>query len=286
MSDQPKRPEEIQAGPSSSGYDPGQWYWESRKKRSNPMGTAVFNILRLADLPLQYYLLRYSSFLPDLIRKIGGTAIPLSSPLSATGIAGLSPYQTLILGLAAGSSAKQVYWKLMINDTNMPSGFSTAICAYNTLLNTLNTGLAYWALTSQVPADQGSFLSSLTTAPAAVPVGLGFYTVGIFVEWYSEIQRKRFKSHPENKDKPYSDGLFGLARSINYGGYTLWRVGYSLICGGWTWGALVAVWLAGDFCARAIPSMDAYCEKRDLQYGSQWAEVKKKVPYGLLPWIY
>ncbi|RMY50513.1 hypothetical protein D0865_06862 [Hortaea werneckii] len=283
MSDRPKRPEEIQAGPSSSGYDPGQWYWESRKKRSNPMGTAVFNMLRLADLPLQYYLLRYSSFLPDLIRKIGGTAIPLSSPLSATGIAGLSPYQTLILGLAAGSSAKQVYWKLMINDTNMPSGFSTAICAYNTLLNTLNTGLAYWALTSQVPADQGSFLSSLTTAPAAVPVGLGFYTVGIFVEWFSEIQRKRFKSRPENKDKPYSDGLFGLARSINYGGYTLWRVGYSLICGGWTWGALVAVWLAGDFCARAIPSMDAYCEKR---YGSQWAEVKKKVPYGLLPWIY
>ena len=226
------------------------------------MGTAVFSILRLADLPLQYYLLRYSSFLPDLIRRIGGTAIPLSSPLAATGIAGLSPYQTLILGLAAGSSAKQVYWKLMINDTNMPSGFSTAICAYNTLLNTLNTGLAFWAVTSQVPADQGSFLSTLTSAPVAVPVGIGLYTVGIFVEWYSEIQRKRFKSHPENKDKPYSDGLFGLARSINYGGYTLWRVGYSLICGGWTWGALVAVWLAGDFCARAIPSMDAYCEKR------------------------
>ena len=72
-----------------------------------------------------------------------------------------------ILGLAAGSSAKQIYWKLMINDTNMTSGFSTAICAYNTLLNTLNTGLAFWAVTSQVPADQGSFLSSLTTAPTA-----------------------------------------------------------------------------------------------------------------------
>ena len=63
----------------------------------------------------------------------------------------------------------------------------------------------------------------------------------------------------------------------------------------------MTAWVAGDFVARAIPSMDEYCQKRvsiwkvvvwnhwvltSLQYGEQWTEVRKKVPYKLLPWIY
>jgi len=46
---------------------------------------------------------------------------------------------------------------------------------------------------------------------------------------------------------------------------------------------LQAAWLAGDFCARAIPSLDTYCEKR---YGEQWEDVRRKVPYKFLPWVY
>ena len=49
---------------------------------------------------------------------------------------------------------------------------------------------------------------------------------GILLELVSELQRKRFKDDPANKGKPYAGGLFSLARSINYGGYTLWRGGY------------------------------------------------------------
>lgn len=109
------------------------------------------------------------------------------------------------------------------------------------------------------------------------------YALGLWLEWYSEIQRHRFKTDPNNKGKPFSDGLFGYARNINYGGYTLWRTGYSLVCGGWIWGAVMATWFAGDFISRAIPSMDVYCEQR---YGVQWEEVRRKVPYKLLPWIY
>lgn len=68
----------------------------------------------------------------------------------------------------------------------------------------------------------------------------------------------------------------------------------------------MASWLAGDFVGRAIPSMDAYCEQRvslsrlskcycrvygcvltnGEQYGKQWENVRKKVPYKLLPLIY
>ena len=270
---EPKKPNDIQGGPNSAGYDPGSWYWSTRLKRNNPTGTALFTILRLADLPLQYWLLKKSYLLPDLIANLGGTPLSLSPSnhflgQTTTSILGLSPYQALILGLATGSSAKQIYWKLVVNDTNMTNGFSTGVCIYNTLLNTLNAALAFWALTSQVPAAQHTLGAALTSAPLTIPVGLLLYSAGLFAEWYSEVQRKAFKARPENKDKPYSDGLFGLARNINYGGYTLWRTGYGLVCGGWVWGAVVAAWLAGDFCARAIPSLDAYCEKRVSLLGS------------------
>lgn len=271
----------VPQGPSKSGYDPGQWFWESRKKGPSSAGTILFTALRVLDIPLQYYFLK-SGLGVALISRLGGAAVttPFTTPM--TGI-GLSPYHTLILGLAVGSSAKQIYWKLAINDTAMPLGFSTIVSVYNTLLNTFNTTLALWTLTSQQPTDQSSLKAFFETAPLTLPIGIALYTTGIFIEWYCEIQRKSFKSHPSNKNNPYSGGLFSLARHINYGGYTLWRAGYSAICGGWIWAATMAAWLAGDFCGRAIPSLDAYCEKR---YGDSWEEVRRKVPYRLLPWIY
>jgi len=267
----PKNPDGI-SGPSKSGFDPGPWYWNTRKKRINHLGTALFTLGRLADLPLQYWLLRKSYFLPDLIAKLGGTPVPLVQPGFTTSVLGLglSPYQMLIMGLATGSSLKQIYWKLFVNDTNMTYSFNTIVCVYNTLLNTFNTGLAFWSATSQQPADQSSLQSFFATTPITLPIGITLYSVGLFIEWYCELQRKAFKSKPENKDKPYSDGLFGLARNINYGGYTLWRMGYSLICGGLPWAIFMAAWLAGDFCGRAIPSLDAYCEKRVSLFYMEW----------------
>ncbi len=53
--------------------------------------------------------------------------------------------------------------------------------------------------------------------------------------------------------------------------------------GGPAWGLLAASLLAYDFASRAIPVMDEYCSKR---YGADWAQVKKKVPYALLPFVY
>ncbi|GAB7362979.1 hypothetical protein MBLNU230_g3274t1 [Neophaeotheca triangularis] len=265
---------------STSGYQPGDWFWDSRKKANDSNSTLWFNALRLLDLPLQWYMLR-SGVGSSLIRRLGGNPImPSASPPTALG---LSPYHTLIFGLAVGSSAKQIYWKTLVNDTNMPMGFSTAICVYNTVLNSFNTLLAIWAVTSQQPVDESSLSATLASAPLALKVGLPMYAVGLFVEWWCEIQRQSFKRDPRNKGKPYAGGLFGVVRNVNYSGYTLWRAGYSAICGGWVWAGVQAAWLLGDFGARAVPSMDAYCEKR---YGEQWAEVKRKVPHALVPGIY
>lgn len=48
-------------------------------------------------------------------------------------------------------------------------------------------------------------------------------------------------------------------------------------------GALAATMFFYDFANRAVPSLDEYCSKN---YGAQWDEVKKKVPYKLFPGIY
>lgn len=250
----------IPPGPSTSGYNPSPWFWSTRQKGPSSSGTLTFTSLRALDLPFQYWLLRSGAGI-SLLHRMGASSIqqPL---LHKTPILGLSPYHTLIFSLAVGSSLKQIYWKLCIGDTVMPSSFAGIVAVYNTLLNTFNTLLALWAVTSQQPTDQSSILASLTSAPKALQTGIVLYIIGLGTEWYCEIQRKTFKSDPKNKGKPYSGGLFSLARNINYGGYTLWRTGYSLICGGWIWGAVMGSWLAGDFIGRAIPSMDAYCEKR------------------------
>lgn len=244
--------------PKKPDFEPAEWFWKSREKGPKPWGTEVFTALRLLDLPLQYYVLR-SGLGIDLIRKLGGT--PVSQPLAAsTTVLGLSPYQTLIFSMAVGSAAKQIYWKVFIGDTVMPISFSTIVAVYNTILNSFNTVLSLWAVTSNQPA--GGDVMSLFTSSPTLPFGIALYAVGIFTEWWCEIQRKAFKADPANKDKPYTGGLFGLATNINYGGYTLWRTGYSLVCAGLPWGCLQAAWLAGDFCGRAIPSMEAYCKKR------------------------
>lgn len=234
---------------------PTDWAGASRQKAPTGPGHVAFTLLRLLDLPLQYWFLR-SGLGNAFVQRIGGTAV--SSPSTTTAL-GLSPYHSLVFGLAVGSAAKQVYWSLVVSDTEFPVPFAGSIAVYNTVLNSLNTLLSIWAVSSQQPSGHNPGLS-LANAP--LETGAAFYCVGLFVEWYCEVQRKAFKAKPENKGRAYSGGLFGLARNINYGGYTLWRTGYSLICGGWASGVLVAAWVAGDFIARAIPSMDTYCEKR------------------------
>lgn len=249
----------LPKGPSKDGFKPPDWFWESRRKGPSMSGTVIWVTLRALDLPLQWWFLRSGAGI-DLLQRLGANAI--YQPQLTTTALGLSPYHSVIFGLAVGSAAKQIYWKVFVADTVMPVAFAGAIAAYNTILNSLNTILALWTLTSQQPTDQSSLKAFLASCPPALSVGLVLYSVGLFTEWYCEIQRRDFKSDPKNKGKPYAGRLFSLARNINYGGYTLWRSGYSLICGGWIWAGIMCSWLAGDFIYRAIPSLDAYCEKR------------------------
>lgn len=272
------------------------WFAETRKKGVSVAGNGLFTILRLADLPLQYYLLSSGVGL-NLVEKLGGRTVPnaITSPATATG---LSPYQSLVFGLAIGSAAKQIYWCLVVADNKFDPGFSTMIAAYNTVLNTVNTLLTFWAVTSNRPAIGNSWSTMFKTQPS-LAIGAGLYGIGLFTEWWCEVQRKRFKQNPANKGKLCTEGLFGMARNINYGGYTLWRTGYSIICAGLPTGLCMFAFLAGDFSQRAIPLLETYLAKKvrfgtscltryeliHEQYGAHWKEVKQEVPYKLIPYV-
>jgi len=261
-----------------------------RRKGFSLAGAATFTLLRLADIPLQYYLVSGAG--TSLIRYLGGTAVtqPLLTP-SNTSPLGLSPYNTLIVALATASAAKHIFWVLCTCDYVFPAPIAVVVATYNCVLNSANTLLALWALTSNSPTNtlsltallSQSWSTLLNPTKSTLPYGVALFTVGLATEWIAEIQRKAFKDRPENKDKPFSEGLFGLATNINYGGYTLWRTGYAIVCAGLPWAVAVATWVGGDFVFRAVPGMEAYCEQR---YGEQWKQVRAKVPYRLLPWIY
>jgi len=103
------------------------------------------------------------------------------------------------------------------------------------------------------------------------------------LEFGSEIQRQVFKKDRKNKGKVYDGGLFSLSRHINYFGYTLWRTGYALAAGGWTWGAVTASFFVYDFNFRAIPVLQHYLEEN---YGPEYEQYKQAVPYKFVPFIY
>ena len=264
-------------------------YESSGKKRDNvqtrgsyetsPLGTGLFVGLRAADPFLQYSILS-QNLGASLFQRLGTSALPPGPPL-ITGIAlldrlSLSPYRLTLLAMGVGSALKQQYWTLSISNEAVPPSTAVAISAFNSIANALNSLFFICSATS-------ASVNGERFPQTPLLVGSALYVVGLLTETVSEIQRKRFKRKPENQGKVCDQGLWALARHINYGGYTLWRGGYALAAGGWIWGGVVAGWFAYDFVARAIPVLDQYCQER---YTEQWTQFKQNVPYKLLPYIY
>ena len=92
-----------------------------------------------------------------------------------------------------------------------------------------------------------------------------------------------FKSKPENKGKLCTTGFWGMARHINYGGYTIWRAGYGMACSGFVWAGVLAGFFGWNFATEAIEVLDDYCGGK---YGEQWEGYKRDVPWKLVPGIY
>ncbi|PSN75367.1 hypothetical protein BS50DRAFT_596352 [Corynespora cassiicola Philippines] len=243
-----------------------------------PVGKTVFVVLRSLDPFLQYGILAHGLGTP-LLHRLGMRTLPAGLP-ARTGIAavdglGLSPYRLVLLGMAVGSAVKQSIWVTTVSGEPMPVGPATIVGVFNTVFNAANT---YAFLLSATSASTES-----TFPQPALLVGSALYVTGLLTEFVAEVQRKRFKSDPANKGKPYTGGLWSLARHINYGAYTLWRAGYAAAAGGWVWGAIVGSFFFADFATRGVPVLNEYCEKR---YGADWERFKQQTKYRLIPGIY
>jgi len=251
----------------------------SRVKRPSPLGTSLFIGLRSLDPFLQYGIVGSGLAAPLLNAREVSTA-HTSAPLVALGLP-LKPL--IILVMAVGTTIKQVYWVAYLSNEEMPTENSIIISIFNTAFNSENSILS---LTATANFFAPSFLTSSRNENGLSPLfilGSISYTIGLIIEAVSEIQRKRFKDDPKNQGKAYTGGLFGFARHINYGAYTVMRSGYALASGGWIWGSFVGIFFGVDFARRGVPLLDEYCTKR---YGVQWLQYKKKVPYKLFPGIY
>lgn len=265
---------------------------------SSPVSRGLFVLFRALDLPLQYALLSSRSLGAPLINALGGTSIqPSGRPFFLLGTnTGLSPQRAILFGMAIGSFVKQSHWVLAISQESFTPTASGSVGVFNAVFNAANSLLFTNVATSVL--SYSSF--DETQLPLQTVVGLGMYVLGMVLEWGSEMQRLNFKRDPRNKGKVFTGGLFGLARHINYGGYTLWRAGYATAAAGWVWGAIIAGFFTYDFVNRAIPELDDYCGKRVsyflpfaavllivcfMQYTAEWMQYKKDVPYKLLPFV-
>ncbi|CAF2828580.1 unnamed protein product [Rotaria sp. Silwood2] len=232
-------------------------FFDRSEKDSSPLSRFVFSFLRAVDPYLQYLLL-FQGY---------GHQI-LSKPNIIASSAG--PKGTVLVIMAAGCALKQIINMAYILETRIPLTSVIMICIYNTVLNSL-------ASLSSLMYGPSNELGSLQY------VGISMFTIGIFTELISELQRKRFKDKPENQGKLYTGGLFSLARHINYGGYTLWRTGLALTSGNYWLAALQFTWHMLDFTKRGAPELGAYCSKR---YDEEWKKYERDVPNILFPYVW
>jgi protein-S-isoprenylcysteine O-methyltransferase Ste14 len=227
-------------------------------KKSNVLGTGLFVGLRALDPLLQYGILTHQIG-SSLLGKVGLQQLPMGLGTNTGTVIdklGLSPYRLILLTMAAGSAAKQIYWVLFTAEYEWPPEAALPVVAYNSLVNSINSLLFTTALAS------ASLSSNETFPQTPLLVGSVLYVAGILVEAISETQRRNFKRDPKNKGKPCTTGLWSVARHINYSGYAFWRSGYALASGGWIWGASFFAFQMGDFVSRAIPVLNEYCSTR------------------------
>lgn len=267
-------------------------------KQPSYAGTACFIGSRGLDPFLQYGILA-NGVGGGLIQKLGGTVLPQGPALITNtpldGVLGLSPYRSILFGMSVGSMLKQNIHCATIMQEQMPPANGLLIGAFNAVFNSLNSLFFVCAQTS-ASANGEHFPQT------PLIVGSSLYVLGMALEFGSEIQRHVFKKDPKNKGKVYEGGLFGLSRHINYFGYTLWRTGYAIAAGGWTWGAVTASFFVYDFNFRGIPVLQHYLEERvslsskmytsdyldanNPQYGEKYEHYKQAVPYKFVPFVY
>jgi len=105
--------------------------------------------------------------------------------------------------------------------------------------------------------------------------------LGSYMNTFSEVQRKWWKTHQENKGKCYTQGLFQYAMHINYFGDVVLFTGWALLTSAWISLAL-PLFMLFSFIFFHIPGLDSYLSNRYGKPFDIYAQKTKKI----IPWLY
>jgi protein-S-isoprenylcysteine O-methyltransferase Ste14 len=109
--------------------------------------------------------------------------------------------------------------------------------------------------------------------------GLALYALGSYLNTAAEYQRLRWKQHPENQGKLFTEGLFRYAMHINYFGDVVLFTGIALITGN-VMALIIPALMAAMFAGINIPILDRHLSRH---YGKAFetyaGKTKKFVPF-------
>jgi len=109
--------------------------------------------------------------------------------------------------------------------------------------------------------------------------GLLVYAAGTVVHFLADLQKKRFKDHPENRGRLLDSGLWRYSRHPNYFGDLVVYVGWAVMCGS-PWGWLCPAANLLQYTFDAIPKNEAWAAEH---YGQDWADHTARTSR-LIPW--
>ncbi len=107
------------------------------------------------------------------------------------------------------------------------------------------------------------------------------FLFGSYLNTWSELSRKKWKTNPENKGRLYTVGLFKYSMHINYFGDILWVTAYAIITRNW-YSIIIPVFIFCFFAFYNVPKLDKYLSGK---YGEQFEEYRRHSKK-LLPFIY
>ncbi len=270
----------------------------SRTKKASPLGTTVFICTRLLGPILAYRILGHG-LTSNWLNALGFiTFVSDKGPGQASTFLSLSLSQWVIFLMACVSTIKHIYWVLFISEQELPPFSGLYLGGLESMTDSLNSWLFMHHFSFPSSSSSSSFSSSKISLAPPIPglslrmiIGALLFDFGITIESAAEIQRRAFKRDLRNAGKPFSGGLFGLARNINYGGHVLWKMGNAMAAGGWVWGFLVGGGHLHDFVTRGVPVLDGYCATkvctsflRLLSFSFSSLAVSKRKYANLLPY--
>ena len=180
-----------------------------------------------------------------------------------------SPRRSLLFACCAIRSLSQAFYGLRIQNYYFPVWMAISISFVEFTVDLFILGFAL-------------VFSNLDEISSLDVIYLVLFLVGICIERGSEYYRQVWKEKPENKGKPYMEGMFAYVVHANYFGYCIWRFAQTGLTQHRGFQIVATVLFIFAFVFGDIPKQKV---RNEAKYGSDWAQFYRNTPK-LIPGIF